>query len=94
MISNRHFIGATLALAAVGLGIAATAHAQTPPAPTPPAAAASPCLNVDEAKCPTVAGCVWLPGFKIKGAPDVAGYCRTAPTPLTARRPGDPAPKQ
>ena len=53
-----------------------------------PQAALSPCTGVAEAKCATVTGCVWLPGYKIKNAPDVAGYCRPAPKSLSARRPG------
>jgi hypothetical protein len=82
---------AAFCAAAMLVALTATASAQTT-APAPSTPAANPCTNVDEAKCPTVAGCIWLPGFKVKGAADVPGYCRTAPKPLTTRRTGDPAP--
>jgi hypothetical protein len=72
-------------------GTASVAAAQTPASPTPPAA--NPCAGVAESACPAVPGCVWLPGYKVKGGTDVQGYCRTAPKPLTSRRPGD-VPKQ
>ncbi len=85
-----------LVAGAVVVGHVATGHAQTaaspPPATPAPQAVVNPCLGVEEAKCGTVQGCVWLPGYKVKDAPDVVGYCRTAPKPLTARRPGDAAP--
>jgi hypothetical protein len=69
--------------------IAATsgAVAQTTASPTPPVANA--CTGVAESACPAIPGCVWLPGYKVKGGTDVQGYCRTAPKPLTSRRPGD-----
>jgi hypothetical protein len=66
-----------------------SAVAQTTAA-TPPAAP-NPCTGIAESACPTVAGCVWLPGYKVKGGTDMLGYCRTAPKPLTSRKPGDPA---
>jgi hypothetical protein len=98
MIGNRQGLAALLAGALAASALSATANAQTtPPTPAPPVAAVNPCTGADEAKCGTIAACAWLPGYKVKGAPDVPGYCRTAPKPLTARRPGDlaaPAVKQ
>ena len=65
---------------------------------TPPAASSQPppgpCSGVPEATCNTVAGCVWLPGYKVKGGADVQGYCRPAPKSLSSRRPAAAAPKQ
>ncbi len=87
----------TLLTAAVATAVTlAAASAQTQPPPATPVAPPNPCMALDQAKCPTVAGCVWLPGYKIKGGTDVQGYCRTAPKSLTSRRLGDPvaAPKQ
>ena len=78
-----------LALAAISGAGTSKLAAQTA---TPPAAP-NPCTNVAEATCATVAGCVWLPGYKVKGGPDIKGYCRPAPKSLSSRRPGDPAPK-
>ena len=48
------------------------------------------CSGIAEAQCGTVAGCVWLPGYKVKGGADVVGYCRPAPKSLTGRRPATP----
>jgi hypothetical protein len=95
LMTIRKTLVQTLAIALTALA-AGAAHAQTPPAPAaaPPAApppTANACMGLDQAKCPTISGCAWLPGYKVKGGTDVPGYCRTAPKPLTARRPGDPA---
>ena len=94
MMPARKLVWVLSAVVAGHVVLAGSAWAQTPPAATPVVpAVVNPCTGVEEGKCGTVPGCVWLPGYKIKGAPDVVGYCRTAPKPLTARRPGDPAPK-
>ena len=82
-------VAAVLA-SAIGMG---SAVAQTTAPPAVPQAAPNPCTSVPEGKCGTVAGCVWLPGYKVKGGPDVQGYCRLAPKPLSSRRTGDPVPK-
>ena len=64
-------------------------------APKTAAPAPGPCTGVPEAKCAATAGCVWLPGYKVKGGADVVGYCRPAPKPLTSRKPADgTTPKQ
>ena len=89
----RNLVWIALAVGAMPIAMAGNASAQTPPAAPVAPAVVNPCLGVEEAKCGTVQGCVWLPGYKVKDAPDVVGYCRTAPKPLTARRPGDAAPK-
>ena len=90
-------------LIAVGFVIAATAAgvalAQDNNQPAPPPAAApiipSPCTDLVEAECTNLAGCVWLPGYKVATGATVLGYCRAAPKPLTARRgPGAPAAPQ
>jgi hypothetical protein len=89
-------------LIAVGFVIAATAAgvalAQDNNQPAPPAAAPvipSPCTDLVEAECTNLAGCVWLPGYKVATGATVMGYCRAAPKPLTARRgPGAPAAPQ
>lgn len=81
-------------LIAVGFVIAATAAgvalAQDNNQPTPPTTAApvvpSPCTDLVEAECGNLAGCVWLPGYKVATGATVTGYCRPAPKPLTARR--------
>lgn len=57
-------------------------QAQTPPAP----AVVSACTGNDEVTCGRTDGCTWLPGFKVTGAADVAGYCRPSPRSLKARR--------
>ena len=87
-------------LIAVGFVIAATAAgvalAQDKAQPAPAAAGApSPCTDLVEAECANMAGCVWLPGYKVATGATVMGYCRAAPKPLTARRgPGAPAAPQ
>ena len=71
-------------LAAGGIaGAVALAQEQPAAAPAPPP---NPCLNKVEADCGAVTGCVWLPGYKVASGAEVAGYCRPAPKPLTARR--------
>lgn len=81
-----------LSIAALGLVAAVVTAAswapaqETKSAPAPQAAAAT-CANVAENECGSTAGCVWLPGYKVAGGAEVAGYCRPAPKPLTARRP-------
>jgi hypothetical protein len=96
MLRNR--IGITAVMASTLAVLSLPVLAQTAQAPTPEAVA-NPCTGSDEAKCGTLATCTWLPGFKIKGAADVPGYCRTAPKSLSARRqdgtaPAAPAVKQ
>lgn len=77
-------------LIAVGFVIAATAAgvalAQDKPEPVAAPAAPSPCTDLIEADCTNMAGCVWLPGYKVATGATVMGYCRAAPKPLTARR--------
>ena len=83
-----------LALAAAAILAAHVAPAQeTKPAAEPAAAAvtapvatAQSCANLPEADCGAASGCVWLPGYKVASGETVAGYCRPAPKPLTARR--------
>ena len=74
---------------AVSATLVATAfhslRAQTPPAPPAPAVISA-CTGVDETSCERTEGCTWLPGFKVQGAADVAGYCRPSPRSLKARR--------
>ncbi len=91
---SRNRIGITAVMASTLAVVSLPALAQTTaPAPAPPLeAAVNPCTGSDEAKCGTLATCTWLPGFKIQGAADVPGYCRTAPKSLTARRPSETAP--
>jgi hypothetical protein len=91
MLRIRIGITAVMASTLAVLSLPALAQTASAPAPTPDAAA-NPCTGTDEAKCGTLATCTWLPGFKIKGAADVPGYCRTAPKSLTARRPDGTAP--
>jgi hypothetical protein len=91
---SRNHIGIAALMASTLALLSVPALAQTAPAPTPPPleAVVNPCTGTDEAKCGTLAACTWLPGFKIQGAADVPGYCRTAPKSLTARRPDASAP--
>lgn len=84
-----------LSIAALGLVTAAVTAASLAPAqenkPAPaPQVAASTCANLPENECGSTGGCVWLPGYKVAGGAEVAGYCRPAPKPLTARRPPSP----
>lgn len=81
------FLVAGFAAAASLTGVA-TAQNTPPPATTGPVSA---CTSLPEADCTTVAGCVWLPGYKVASGEEVKGYCRPAPKPLTARRPPAPA---
>jgi hypothetical protein len=76
-----------LAVAAGVAGHVASAQDQKPAEPAPAAEApANPCLNMVEAECGGIAGCVWLPGYVVASGAEVKGYCRPAPKPLTARR--------
>jgi hypothetical protein len=75
-------------LAAAGLAPAQESKpAETAPVPPTSPVAASPCAKLPETECGSTTGCVWLPGYKVAGGAEVAGYCRPAPKPLTARRP-------
>jgi hypothetical protein len=83
-------VGFVIAATAAGVAWAQDKEAAPVAAPTP-----SPCTDLPEAECGGMAGCVWLPGYKVATGATVMGYCRPAPKPLTARRgPGSPATPQ
>ena len=73
-------------VAAVVTTVGLTRAQETKPAPAPQTAAST-CAKLPETECGSTTGCVWLPGYKVAGGAEVAGYCRPAPKPLTARRP-------
>lgn len=80
-------------VAVLGMAAAGVAVAQNTADPAPPATP-SPCTDLPEPDCAALAGCVWLPGYKVATGATVMGYCRPAPKPLTARRgPGASLPK-
>ena len=82
MESNVRKVLIILGFLAAG-GIACAVAQEQPPGAAPP----NPCLNKVEGQCGAVAGCVWLPGYKVASGAEVAGYCRPAPKSLSARRP-------
>ena len=69
-------------LVAAGIAAAVAVAQEQPAGAAPP----NPCLNKVEGQCGAVAGCVWLPGYKVANGAEVAGYCRPAPKSLSARR--------
>ena len=89
---RKFLIALALAAGASFAAHVAPAQVTKPAAAAPEAAqvaapAAAPvCLNLAEADCGAASGCVWLPGYEVAGGQKVAGYCRPAPKPLTARR--------
>ncbi|MEQ1694920.1 MAG: hypothetical protein ABL901_03675 [Hyphomicrobiaceae bacterium] len=89
---RNRLIAAVFVIAATAAGVALAQDKEAAPAAAP---APSPCTDLVEAECANVAGCVWLPGYKVATGATVMGYCRPAPKPLTARRkPGAPAEPQ
>jgi hypothetical protein len=77
---------------AIGVGLAAGVAPAQEPKPATDVAPANPCVDLAEPECGGIAGCVWLPGYEVASGAKVAGYCRPAPKPLTARRPPVAAP--
>lgn len=80
---RTRLIAAVFVIATTAAGVALAQDKEAAPAAAP---VPSPCTDLPEADCGGVAGCVWLPGYKVATGATVMGYCRPAPKPLTARR--------
>ena len=84
---RKTLIALTLAVAAgFTAHVAPAQNAEPAPTAAAPATPAAECAKLAEADCGGTSGCVWLPGYKVASGEAVAGYCRPAPKPLTARR--------